>query len=307
MGRKGRRARSKTKAEVARGVEARVSCDEAAPSSASGAAEASSPASEGAAATPAPPDDHPPPPRDEASVPPMGDLEAGFDLDGDFFRATHADAASDAEMRDPRLAMKMTAQAIERRAHLARYVKGAVAVASVLCLAAVVKATATRTDAEPERHRTAPAVAIAEARKPTVAAAETREAPVAPPGPSEVAPPEPSVGATAPPEPSPSVASAAGARAPVHGENDVAPPDDPREAARAKAASQANLEAGKVAAAIEAGERAVQMDPTDGEAWLVLGAAYQQRGDWKEARRCYRTCVERGTRGPKAECGAMLR
>jgi Flp pilus assembly protein TadD len=60
-------------------------------------------------------------------------------------------------------------------------------------------------------------------------------------------------------------------------------------------------------AAIEAGERSVQLDPTDGEAWLILGAAYQTKGDAKEARRCYKSCVEQGKRGPRNECAAMLR
>ena len=39
----------------------------------------------------------------------------------------------------------------------------------------------------------------------------------------------------------------------------------------------------------------------------ILGAAYQQKGDWKDARRCYKSCLDEAVRGPKAECAAMLR
>jgi Flp pilus assembly protein TadD len=66
------------------------------------------------------------------------------------------------------------------------------------------------------------------------------------------------------------------------------------------------LERGRVAVAIAAGERSVALDPGDGEAWLILGAAYQQKGSTADARRCYRACVE-AERGPKGECAAMLR
>ncbi len=77
-----------------------------------------------------------------------------------------------------------------------------------------------------------------------------------------------------------------------------APTPDPKEAAKAKRASQAALERGKLGDAIESGERAVALDPTDAEAWLILGAAYQEKGDWKEARRSFRSCLDQGKRGP---------
>jgi Flp pilus assembly protein TadD len=81
---------------------------------------------------------------------------------------------------------------------------------------------------------------------------------------------------------------------------------DAKRAVKEKKASQAALERGKVAASIEAGERSVALDPTDGEAWLILGAAYQQQGNRKDARRCYRACLQQGNRGPKRDCAAML-
>jgi Flp pilus assembly protein TadD len=62
-----------------------------------------------------------------------------------------------------------------------------------------------------------------------------------------------------------------------------------------------------VALSIELGERAVQLDPTDADSWLVLGAAYMQRGDNKNARRCFSSCVKEATSGARRECAAMLR
>jgi hypothetical protein len=89
------------------------------------------------------------------------------------------------------------------------------------------------------------------------------------------------------------------------GTETIAP--DPREALRQKKASQAALERGRIAISIEAGESAVLLDPLDADAWLVLGAAYQQKGDLAQARRCYKACVQRGQRGNRSECLAMLR
>ena len=49
------------------------------------------------------------------------------------------------------------------------------------------------------------------------------------------------------------------------------------------------------------------LDPTDGEAWLLLGAAYQEKGLNAEARRAFTSCLKEGKRGPMGECRAMLR
>jgi Flp pilus assembly protein TadD len=84
-----------------------------------------------------------------------------------------------------------------------------------------------------------------------------------------------------------------------------APELDPKAAAKEKNTARTLLERGKHNDAIEAGERSVALDPTDGEAWLILGAAYQEKGDMKNARRSYKACLEQGKRGPKYECAAM--
>ena len=96
------------------------------------------------------------------------------------------------------------------------------------------------------------------------------------------------------------------ADAPKVDEPKAAPVSD-KTALEEKKLSQRALERGKLVDAIEAGERSVALDPTDGEAWLILGASYQSKGNGKDARRCYAACVKEGKRGPLGECRAMLR
>ena len=79
------------------------------------------------------------------------------------------------------------------------------------------------------------------------------------------------------------------------------------EAVDTKQASQQALELGKVALATSLAERSVALDPTDADTWLILGAAYMQAGDNKNARRCFSSCVKQATSGARRECVAMLR
>jgi Flp pilus assembly protein TadD len=118
--------------------------------------------------------------------------------------------------------------------------------------------------------------------------------------PTAAADPAPATTTTA----EPATAQAAPAPAPAD-DTATAPEADPKAAAKAKHASQLALERGKVADAIEAGEQSVSLDPSDAEAWLILGAAYQEKGDIKNARRSFRSCVDQGKRGPKWECAQM--
>ena len=67
------------------------------------------------------------------------------------------------------------------------------------------------------------------------------------------------------------------------------------------------LESGRTGVAIEAGERSVALDPTDGETWLLLGAAYQEKGRAADARKAFTSCIKEGKKGPIGECRAMLR
>ena len=83
---------------------------------------------------------------------------------------------------------------------------------------------------------------------------------------------------------------------------------DPKAAAKEKGDARVALERGKVEAnrSRRASAASVALDATDGEAWLILGAAYQQQGNMKDARRCYKACLDQGKRGPRNECSAML-
>jgi tetratricopeptide (TPR) repeat protein len=78
------------------------------------------------------------------------------------------------------------------------------------------------------------------------------------------------------------------------------------DAAGAKREALIALDAWRLADAIAAGERAVGFDKNDGEAWLILGAAYQVSGQIAQAKRCYETCVKQGRQDPRGECAAML-
>ena len=299
--------------------------------------------------------------EEEISVPPASDLEAG----GFFDSQPHmAEPEIEVDTRDPRLAMKMTAHAARRRAHLAKYVLATVGLMSALLVAALVKgAVEDKQGAEQARHAEGTSVTVAAAlSKPGEAAhatatlaaapAEVAPAPVANVDTAKAVDPQPTaqgadpVGAVAPDVPAPvataaavedkqpaaegpppaATTTAATGTAPAPADTTPppaattvavadtttdnaaeAPTPDPKAAAKEKAASRNALEWGKVKDSIEAGERAVALDPTDGEAWLILGAAYQQKGDGKEARRCFKACLEQGKRGPKGECSAMLR
>lgn len=200
---------------------------------------------------------------------------------------------------------------VERRAHLAKYVRWAVGGAALVCLAALGTSLIPRRTASTAS--TAPAAAAFEAPPPAPKAAdvavvaEVKRAPVA----AEVAPaplaqaPEPASLAQAP-EPTP----LAQTPEPVKADG---PAKEVRVATGDKTASEEKkdarraLERGKTADAIAAGERSVALDPTDGEAWLLLGAAYQEKGKNAEARRCFVSCLKEGKRGPLGECRAMVR
>jgi len=224
--------------------------------------------------------------RDDGSVPPMGDLDARFfEMGSDPFGST------DPAPRRP--LVRLQGAAVQRREHLVRLVAGAVVLSAVLCGAALMK-RAVATEMGPEEHPGAPGRASA------VAAA--------------VAPVAPAVAPVAPIAPVASAASALPAGAVPAGATPAALPpappaaeSGPSSALEERGASRDALEHGRIALSIEAGERSVALDPTDAEAWLVLGAAYQERGQLGEARRCYKTCLVKATWGPRTECRQLLR
>ncbi len=264
--------------------------------------------------------------RDDLSVPPV-------DIDAHFFEGPQRawEPLSDLEVRDPRVTRKMSPTAARRRAHLARYVKVAVALSSVLCLAAVVKAEMTRRYDVPQLTATVaeqPVVVDPAAPKipetplsvgspiaPAISAAPVSAEPVANAAPSTVASGNAlaasdgiAEGRSSPPDTRRNESAGAPGQAALPSSATLEPlAPDPRAAAKAKAASANALERGNLASAIDSGERSVALDPTDGEAWLILGAAYQQKGDARGAVRSFKACLQQGKRGPKTECAAMLR
>jgi hypothetical protein len=246
--------------------------------------------------------------------------DTSADLDSHFFNS-HAPppvAFDDHEEpeRDPRMVLKLAPATARRRAQLQRYVRFAVAAASVLCLAALVKVAVAHNHEDPATvgRRASASMQVAppppaqpvETSQPAALAAEIPAPP--PPATPETAPAatvsaaaasaEPAAEPTPAPSAAPAVTDTAAAAAP---DPAVIEPD-PKAAAKEKHDSQLALERGKVGDAIDAGERSVALDPSDAEAWLILGAAYQEKGDQKNARRSFKACLEQGKRGPKWEC-----
>jgi hypothetical protein len=261
--------------------------------------------------------------RDDVSVPPVG-LDAAF-----FNEPLPADSSLELEPRDPHAARKLTPMAARRRAHLAKYVTLAVGLASALCAAALIKSTVARghedvrprsaavaqlapaaspppldtaTTTEPASSPPATAIsAPADTVPPTAPAADSAAVPSAAP-PSE---PQAAPAASAAPEAPP--AASAAPETPATSDVPMDPKEAAKEAAKQKVKARGALEWGKMPDAITAGEASVALDATDAEAWLILGAAYQQKGDAKNAVRCFKACIDQGKRGPKNECAAMLR
>ena len=205
-----------------------------------------------------------------------------------------------------------SAAARERRRYLTRYVAGAVGLAAVIGLGAVVRIT-TAGDAS---------AAQSPIRAPwSSSAAETIAEPLPDPSPD----PNPTPRETAPTEPAPAALSptperASGTTPAATAEERAAPSaaadtsgtfvattTDPDGAADAKRAAQRALDRGHLKASIEAGERSVALDPADADAWLILGAAYQAKGAYAEARRCFTSCSTLAKRGARGECRALLR
>ena len=190
----------------------------------------------------------------------------------------------------------------ERQRYLARYVAGAVAVSSAICLAAFFRSASAAPDLATHAARAAEVVSMpAPADVPVAAPVEPAVAPVAKTFPAPVPLPEP-VAAPAPGAPAvvAVAASPAAVAAPAAAEGPSA-----RES---KDAAMHALERGNWNAAIAAGERSVRLDPSDGEAWLILGGAYQERGSDRAAHRTYVSCAASAKPGhARSECASLAR
>lgn len=204
-------------------------------------------------------------------------------------------------------ALRETPEVRARVARARRIVSGLVAAAAVLLLGgAGAKVLEGRGNAAvPATHAAAAPVAVTESKPAEPAKLEA---------PKTVEAPKPVAEAPKPVDPEPAKAEPAKAE-PAKAEPPAAPvapaaasSDAPTKTAlEEKKDAQRLLDRGKSKDAIAAGERSVALDPADGEAWLLLGAAYQEQGKMADARRCYQACIKEGKRGPKGECAAMLR
>jgi cytochrome c-type biogenesis protein CcmH/NrfG len=160
-------------------------------------------------------------------------------------------------------------------------------------VAAVVEAPASPKAAAP--------AAAPVAEQATAAAATTA---AAPPSPAPETAPQTAPSATAVETATAPAETAAASAAPPADTKDEPVTGDAKEE---KSKARSFLEKRKIADAIEAGERSVKLDPSDGESWLLLGAAYQEKGNMVEARRAYASCVKEAKTGPRNECAKMLR
>lgn len=238
--------------------------------------------------------------EDEVSVPPIvgePNLERFFS-EGDLARHDVEEVTE--EVVPEKLKRKLAPHVVQRRARFVRYVTWAVGISAVVCLAAVARTAFSPKDKLAPTAAAAVPIVKDEAKPAAVAVAdppktEAKEAPPAADAPkteeakTEEAKPE----ETKPEETKPAETAVA---APVEGD-----------AKAEKKACKHALERGKLKDAVEAGEKSVAIDPTDGEAWLLLGASYQEMGKLAEARRCYTACVKEGKTGPRHECAKMLR
>jgi tetratricopeptide (TPR) repeat protein len=207
---------------------------------------------------------------------------------------------SQAELLNHRRALPEVAA---RRARLAKFVKITVGTAAALLVLAVLlhlSARSGRAGGQTSEMLVAP---------PSTAAAESPPDPVkttaatvpatAPTGAGNAATNQAALDAAVTGAPS------ASAAVPVALPTDMSPDAAAAAALPLAKFAQLSLERGKLADAIDAGEQATALDPTDARSWLVLGGAYQDRGDMQKARRCYNSCVGHATRGPVNECRAL--
>jgi hypothetical protein len=138
-----------------------------------------------------------------------------------------------------------------------------------------------------------PAKAAVAAVEPAPAASASA-APAAAPATSaaEAQPAEPPTAASAEPAPS---ASAAAPGAAV----------DADELKKMKKEARSLIERGRLKEGIPAAQAAIDADPTDAELYLLLGAALQDTGHWKDSIAVFSRCVHEATHGPKSECRAL--
>jgi hypothetical protein len=263
-----------------------------------------------------------------SSGPPAADLADRFfeegvksehEIEKPRLGAVMVQEAQEDEVADLKILHKMQPEVLARRAKYVRYVTVVSAGCLLLVLAGLVRHKIARGDQEVAARDMA---AYAATHAPENLPIENAAPMVAPPPSAPAVPPvEPSPSATAlaaasaapdvAPQgqvPAPAVAAAGETEVKSDAPAAVSPPSATgKTAAQEKRDCQGFLDRGAFGKAAEAGERSVALDRTDGEAWLLLGAAYQSIGRGGDARRAFNACLKEGKKGPLGECRAMLR
>jgi hypothetical protein len=85
----------------------------------------------------------------------------------------------------------------------------------------------------------------------------------------------------------------------------AAPAAEAASAAPTKADVRRLIERGRMRDGIAAARASINADPSDAETYLLLGAALQELGQWKESTDVFGRCVAKATKGPKSECQAL--
>ncbi len=223
----------------------------------------------------------------------------------------------DEEPTDLKILHKMLPEVRARRAKYARYVTVVSAGCILLALAGLVRHKIARGDQEvAARDMAAYAAAHAPENAPVEnippAAVGQPPALAEPSAPASAAPSASAAALPTPPPIAEAPAASAGDKSEAKPEAPATSPPADTETPHAKTAAQEKrdcqvlLDRGAFGKAIDAGERSVGLDPTDGEAWLLLGAAYQSMGRVADARRSFSACLKQGKKGPLGECKAML-
>ena len=187
--------------------------------------------------------------------------------------------------------------AAERRNSLVKYVGIALAISTVLCVLALIHA----------------AMAPSTPHEAAVATSTAAATPTALPPPSSITPipPVSAAASIAPPPAAPASAAASAAAPPADSAAaavaSAAPEVPAKSAAQEKADAQKALERGKNKDAVDAASRSVALDPTDADAWLILGAANMELGKTADARAAFGACVKQSTKGQIGECRSMMR
>jgi Flp pilus assembly protein TadD len=75
----------------------------------------------------------------------------------------------------------------------------------------------------------------------------------------------------------------------------------------AKRKAKAAVSRGRYAEGVTLSRAALELDGTDAETYVYLGAALQELGKWREASQVFSDCVRQATRGPVGECRKLRR